>query len=582
MLDDASSHKLSTSTVTAESIFSIAEKRTSQPFSFMSSSPKRFKDIELLETSSESERCVSRIMHEKSSNISKEPNNARDEPADCDLNQTHKNSNGSQANSSSSSNEVVVNKRKKKPTKSNESITKLIDEEESINEDCDYELPEYTEESHKNRNGKESPAYDEFYENGNEDELKENHDLQMDKSSNGISSQEDISDECHLKPCGEAENDDSTVSQKLTPVVRLKSDKLTKDLRLCKASHALMISKLMKSRGILNARLCKKTDKLTNKSFDKSRALPKYLSFNKLKAFHSTLAERKILNSSSFPIVKQKTRKPTTTVIAAYDVPPSAPVKVVASQEAAPGVNKKKQMRYQCRFCSYKSHSVSLMQNHIYRHIDKTPYSCYYCGHKSTTKSTIMVHIELCHPNMEVKIEESRVKEEEYFVDLNAAQSCDKSSAIGCYETCKASEAKQSFSENLSNKEEAASMDSDNQNSNFANSRVGKKKQPKDTQQDEEENAAEQLPHFLSKAMLQHHKQDSSKASSSNSSKEFCLDQRSQKSSAEYCQPSQSSSPRGLSMINGNLTKTVFSEQGSDPQESLGKLSSSNHLALGH
>ncbi len=83
----------------------------------------------------------------------------------------------------------------------------------------------------------------------------------------------------------------------------------------------------------------------------------------------------------------------------------------------------KKQMRFQCRFCVYKSHSVSLMQNHIYRHIDTTPYSCYYCGHKSTTKSTIMVHIELCHPNMEVKIKESRVKEEDYYLDLNSANS---------------------------------------------------------------------------------------------------------------------------------------------------------------
>lgn len=81
----------------------------------------------------------------------------------------------------------------------------------------------------------------------------------------------------------------------------------------------------------------------------------------------------------------------------------------------------KKQMRFQCRFCIYKSHSVSLMQNHIYRHIDTTPYSCFYCGHKSTTKSTIMVHIELCHPNMEVKIKESRVKEEDYYLDLNSA-----------------------------------------------------------------------------------------------------------------------------------------------------------------
>jgi hypothetical protein len=80
----------------------------------------------------------------------------------------------------------------------------------------------------------------------------------------------------------------------------------------------------------------------------------------------------------------------------------------------------KKQMRFQCKFCTYRSHSVSLMQNHIYRHIDTTPYSCFYCGHKSTTKSTIMVHIELCHPNMDVKIKENRVKEEDYYLDLNS------------------------------------------------------------------------------------------------------------------------------------------------------------------
>ena len=90
-------------------------------------------------------------------------------------------------------------------------------------------------------------------------------------------------------------------------------------------------------------------------------------------------------------------------------------------QPSAPVQSSKKQMRFQCRFCIYKSHSVSLMQNHIYRHIDTTPYSCFYCGHKSTTKSTIMVHIELCHPNMEVKIKESRVKEEDYYLDLNSA-----------------------------------------------------------------------------------------------------------------------------------------------------------------
>ena len=62
------------------------------------------------------------------------------------------------------------------------------------------------------------------------------------------------------------------------------------------------------------------------------------------------------------------------------------------------------------------------MQNHIYRHTDLTPYSCAYCGHKSTTKSTIMVHIELCHPNLEVKILENRVREQDYYRDLNASE----------------------------------------------------------------------------------------------------------------------------------------------------------------
>jgi hypothetical protein len=62
------------------------------------------------------------------------------------------------------------------------------------------------------------------------------------------------------------------------------------------------------------------------------------------------------------------------------------------------------------------------MQNHIYRHTDLTPYACAYCGHKSTTKSTIMVHIELCHPNMEVKINENRVREQDFYRDLNSSE----------------------------------------------------------------------------------------------------------------------------------------------------------------
>lgn len=82
----------------------------------------------------------------------------------------------------------------------------------------------------------------------------------------------------------------------------------------------------------------------------------------------------------------------------------------------------KRPLRFQCKHCDYKAPSTSLMQNHIYRHTDLTPYACAYCGHKSTTKSTIMVHIELCHPSMEVKILENRVREQDFYRDLNASE----------------------------------------------------------------------------------------------------------------------------------------------------------------
>ncbi|CAF0730876.1 unnamed protein product [Adineta ricciae] len=82
----------------------------------------------------------------------------------------------------------------------------------------------------------------------------------------------------------------------------------------------------------------------------------------------------------------------------------------------------KRPLRFQCKHCDYKAPSTSLMQNHIYRHTDLTPYACAYCGHKSTTKSTIMVHIELCHPNMEVKIIENRVREQDFYRDLNSSE----------------------------------------------------------------------------------------------------------------------------------------------------------------
>lgn len=82
----------------------------------------------------------------------------------------------------------------------------------------------------------------------------------------------------------------------------------------------------------------------------------------------------------------------------------------------------KRPLRFQCKYCDYKAPSTSLMQNHIYRHTDLTPYACIYCGHKSTTKSTIMVHIELCHPNMEVKILENRVREQDFYRDLSHSE----------------------------------------------------------------------------------------------------------------------------------------------------------------
>ncbi|CAF2417025.1 unnamed protein product [Rotaria sp. Silwood2] len=92
------------------------------------------------------------------------------------------------------------------------------------------------------------------------------------------------------------------------------------------------------------------------------------------------------------------------------------------SKQTATISSNKRPLRFQCKHCDYKAPSTSLMQNHIYRHTDLTPYACAYCGHKSTTKSTIMVHIELCHPNMEVKINENRVREQDFYRDLNSSE----------------------------------------------------------------------------------------------------------------------------------------------------------------
>lgn len=95
---------------------------------------------------------------------------------------------------------------------------------------------------------------------------------------------------------------------------------------------------------------------------------------------------------------------------------------VTPSNRVKPTQNNKRPLRFQCKYCDYKAASTSLMQNHIYRHTDSTPYACAYCGHKSTTKSTIMVHIELCHPNMEVKIIENRVREQDFYHDVTSTE----------------------------------------------------------------------------------------------------------------------------------------------------------------
>jgi len=104
-----------------------------------------------------------------------------------------------------------------------------------------------------------------------------------------------------------------------------------------------------------------------------------------------------------------------------FDNPPSTSTIKISPSSSIPSTNKRPP-RFQCKYCDYKAPSTSLMQNHIYRHTDLTPYACAYCGHKSTTKSTIMVHIELCHPNMEVNIIENRVREQDFYRDLNSSE----------------------------------------------------------------------------------------------------------------------------------------------------------------
>ena len=118
-----------------------------------------------------------------------------------------------------------------------------------------------------------------------------------------------------------------------------------------------------------------------------------------------------ILPTSSMEIIPTKSTNKRT-----LDMPVNTTYK---SHSTGSVSSNKRPLRFQCKHCDYKAPSTSLMQNHIYRHTDLTPYACAYCGHKSTTKSTIMVHIELCHPNMEVKIIENRVREQDFYRDLN-------------------------------------------------------------------------------------------------------------------------------------------------------------------
>lgn len=124
--------------------------------------------------------------------------------------------------------------------------------------------------------------------------------------------------------------------------------------------------------------------------------------------------------STVLPSPPSSTSSSSTCLISSTSIKRSSKIKQtsMATNQKTSRSNKRP-LRFQCKFCDYKAPSTSLMQNHIYRHTDATPYACAYCGHKSTTKSTIMVHIELCHPNMEVKIIENRVREQDFYYDLN-------------------------------------------------------------------------------------------------------------------------------------------------------------------
>jgi len=129
-----------------------------------------------------------------------------------------------------------------------------------------------------------------------------------------------------------------------------------------------------------------------------------------------------ILPTSSMEIIPTKSTNKRT-----LDMPVNTTYK---SHSTGSVSSNKRPLRFQCKHCDYKAPSTSLMQNHIYRHTDLTPYACAYCGHKSTTKSTIMVHIELCHPNMEVKIIENRVREQDFYRDLNSTEISNGNSSI--------------------------------------------------------------------------------------------------------------------------------------------------------
>ncbi|CAF0748498.1 unnamed protein product [Rotaria sordida] len=155
-------------------------------------------------------------------------------------------------------------------------------------------------------------------------------------------------------------------------------------------------------------------DSVLDLSFKKKSSINNEIILKQNQNLSSLLSPPSSTSSSSFMISPKQNH---TTNKRILEIP-----NVKKSKQTGTIPSNKRPLRFQCKHCDYKAPSTSLMQNHIYRHTDLTPYACAYCGHKSTTKSTIMVHIELCHPNMEVKINENRVREQDFYRDLNSSE----------------------------------------------------------------------------------------------------------------------------------------------------------------